>query len=279
MPNNKWVNCLPLFMNFEKLFNNAFLSDVKFEFPNGEILHAHRFILSLNSEVFYEQCSKECNDNTVIKIDNYSFNAFSNFIKLLYTSHLSSSCKNIIDDVLKLCLQYGTNDLKKKIYQCFFLLFDDQNILKFYEIIRQENLNKHLIHYENIIVSHFEKVLKSESFLEINENTLSAVLKLDLVSDVSEVDIFAAVLKWSERACEKDEITSDSCNKRQKLGDNLKLIRFGAMTTEEFGKCVEMEPELFSKKEIISLFSSIANKTENSFGFSCSKKRTIVKKN
>ncbi|XP_065322627.1 uncharacterized protein LOC135929829 [Gordionus sp. m RMFG-2023] len=67
------------------LYNNSYMSDVRFE-VEGEIMYAHKFLLSYSSEMFYTMFhgSIELKDSC-IKIEDLSKHVFGKILKYMYT--------------------------------------------------------------------------------------------------------------------------------------------------------------------------------------------------
>jgi hypothetical protein len=82
-----------------------------------------------------------------------------------------------------------------------------------------------------------KRVFHSESFFEISKETLCRVLRAERLS-VHEVDVFRACLHWAERRVSLLNLAPTATNRRQVLGEALKLIHFPAMNIDEFTKIV-----------------------------------------
>ena len=79
------------------------------------------------------------------------------------------------------------------------------------------------------------EALGAEGFTDIDINTLSAVLDRDSLR-IKEAKLFAAVIKWSEAECLRQNLVLNPDNKRAVLGRVLGQIRFPLMTVEEFAQ-------------------------------------------
>ncbi len=77
------------------------------------------------------------------------------------------------------------------------------------------------------------EALMSEGFVDIDYNTLEAVLGRESLN-AKEMSLFDAVSRWAEAQCGRQDLESTPANKRKVLGKALYLIRVPAMKLEEF---------------------------------------------
>lgn len=272
-----WTHINILQDAFTLLINNEFLSDVKFQFPNGQILFAHSFILCLRSQEFYKNFKGAIGVSKLIQVNDVTYTSFLEFLKYIYTDKFELNYYNAAE-LMKLSIKYGMNALERK---CKDIISNDVNVESVCYILENSinqvctELQKSCLEY---IAKNYLKVLNSKSFTEISQQSVKTILELDTVSDVNEFLIFENVMKWTARACEKDGIPAYGSALRQKLGDNLKLIRFATMSSEEFAKCQGLAPGLLSNDEIVAIFVNIATKNPNRYGFSDRHRMKIMKK-
>lgn len=276
-----WTSIKTIQDAFASLVNNEFLADVRFQFRDGPSLFAHSFILSLRSQQFYDNFHGTVGMMKFIEIDDVSYEIFSEFLKFFYTDSIDLNPSNIVE-MTKLSIKYKIN-----------ILSMDDNCEKDEEIMEdmtidracgtlqdavQKQSNEVQKLTQEFIADHYLTVLNSYSFLDVNETTLKIILELDPVSDVNEFKIFESVINWTTRSCEKDRIVPCGNIRRIKLGDNLKLIRFGAMTFDEFVKCHDLAPGLLTDNEVAAIFLNIGTKITNSLGFSDHERRVKPRK-
>ena len=96
------------------------------------------------------------------------------------------------------------------------------------------------------------EALGAEGFTDIDINTLGAVLDRDSLR-IKEAKLFAAVLKWSEAECLRQNLQLNADNKRAVLGGVLGRIRFPLMTVEEFAQG-PAQSGILTDRECVSLF-------------------------
>ena len=80
-----------------------------------------------------------------------------------------------------------------------------------------------------------DDVVASDVYGDINQTTLAELLKRELLN-VKEVDLFKAVLKWSEAECSRKGIKANAKNKRAVKGNAIYQIRFASITPQEFAQ-------------------------------------------
>lgn len=274
MANYVWndVHCLK--DAFTSIINCEFLSDIKFQFADNREIFAHSFVLSLRSSEFYESLKTTIGTTKLINITDSSYDVFLEFIKFFYIEKCEINETNILE-LFELSKKYCVDDLE---LQCRTVMLSDVNVDNVFDKL-DKSLNVEWNAVQNFtlhfIANNFLQFIEDEKLYEINSSTLKAILSLDEVSDIYEFAIFNAITKWAARACTKDGVEVNACEKRIRLGDNLKLIRFASMTAEDFGKCIQQEPGLFTDVEISTICVSIITNEKNSMGFNKEKRRRL----
>ena len=104
----------------------------------------------------------------------------------------------------------------------------------------------------DVIDHRAEDALKSNSFTEIDHQTLEQILRRDTLR-VEETLVFAAATRWAEAECTRQwrDVNPEQC--REVLGHALYLLRFPAMTLNEFANTAG-QSGILSKDELIAIF-------------------------
>ncbi|MGH0134619.1 UNVERIFIED_CONTAM: hypothetical protein FKN15_023534 [Acipenser sinensis] len=105
--------------------------------------------------------------------------------------------------------------------------------------------------------------VSAEGFTDIDLDTLCAVLERDTLG-IRESRLFAAVVRWAEAECYRQELPLTSENKQKVLGKALALIRFPLMTVEEFAAdtlCAVLERDTLGIRES-RLFAAVVRWAE-----------------
>ena len=123
------------------------------------------------------------------------------FLRFLYTNECELTTDNVAF-VMYLSKKYIVRSLKAKCVESykFFMKADNViSILKQAMSFDEEELEKCCWQF---IESNTRNVIRSKDFKSISQTTLASLLKLDRMN-VSEVELFRAVLKWSDFQCRK----------------------------------------------------------------------------
>ena len=75
--------------------------------------------------------------------------------------------------------------------------------------------------------------------------------------NVKEVDLFKAVVKWSEAECLRKGKESNAKNKRAAMGNTIHQICFASMTLEEFGQNVSRSG-LLTPEEMVLFYDKFS---------------------
>ena len=85
----------------------------------------------------------------------------------------------------------------------------------------------------DVIDNQTVQVLQSDSFTDIDYETLEEILSRDTLN-AEEIVIFNAANRWAEAECTRQGRDANSQNCREVLGGALYLLRFSTMTLDEF---------------------------------------------
>lgn len=273
--NFEWDSGSTLSDAFGKLINNSFLSDIEFSFPDGRSLYAHSFVLCMRSKTYFDTFKSSIGKEKRVAVEDTDYETLLEFLNHIYSDVPTVSDNNPID-VFRLAKKYCVDYLEKK---CITAILRDLKYNTACELLEScgEEEGWGLIEEKVVefIASNYMKVISDESFLNIKSETLQTILELDPVSNDNEREIFKYVMQWATRACEKEDDDVDGMNKRMQLSENLKLIRFAAMTLDEFNMCMNDEPDLLIDMEISAIRSNIETGITNPYGF-LDEKRTIL---
>lgn len=266
----EWSNFINYNNEIGKLFNNPLLSDVKFEFPNNNVIHAHSFVLSMRGKEFFHAFQDSIGIKKLMPIDDISYDAFYNFMKCIYTLDDIKVSDSNCWEYLKISHRYGIPDMEQK---CYKLIKNNMTVSTVCWILQKtidvDGIEKSLqISALNFIDHNLSYILEQESFYSINIKTLHKILEWPYShSSATEMDIFKAVMKWAGMACKRQQIEPSAAAKKSILGNTYKLIRFPSMTAKEFSECIQFEPNFLGENEVTAIFMNISTKCENNLGF------------
>ena len=102
------------------------------------------------------------------------------------------------------------------------------------------------------------EAIVSDAFTDVSQSTLKEFLKRESL-DVKEVDLFKAVVKWSEAECLRKGKEWSTENKLAAMGNAIHQIRFASMTLEEFGQNVSPSG-LLTLAEVVLFYDMFSGK-------------------
>lgn len=117
---------------------------------------------------------------------------------------------------------------------------------------------------ERTFVELSRKAIKSKSFRKLERSLLKRIL---VINDLKckEINLFEAVVRWSEAECRRKHLTVTPANMRSVLGESLHNIRFGHMTMKEFKSGPKASGLL--KKEEVKMIKRFIKKKRLTPGF------------
>ena len=240
------------------MFDNELMSDVSFTCGESRrIFHAHKYVLATSSVVFFAMFYGEIPPKEFpIHIEDAEEESFKEFLRFLYTDDCKITAENAIG-VLYLAKKYLISSLAEKCCEILEASIKPENV---FVVLEQA------VHFDekeleekswNIVSQKTQECLNSEAFCDIGLHTLNALLKKEWLT-VTEVELFKAVLKWTDSECARqgknDE--EDKTARRRVLGDSVYEIRFLAMSHEDIVKYVS-PTEILTDREMICLFQKL----------------------
>uniref|UniRef100_H3BDW5 BTB domain containing 1 n=1 Tax=Latimeria chalumnae TaxID=7897 RepID=H3BDW5_LATCH len=224
---------------FAFLFNNELLSDVRFVVGKGrqaQRIPAHKFVLAAGSAVFDAMFNGGmATTSAEIELPDVEPAAFLALLRFLYSDEVQIGPETVMTTLYTAkkyavpaleahCVEFLTKHLRAD--NAFMLLTQMQacvlNIGKYSQILCLDTIDKSTM-----------DAISAEGFTDIDLDTLCAVLERDTLG-IRESRLFAAVVRWAEAECQRQQLPVTAENKQKVLGKALSLIRFPLMTIEEF---------------------------------------------
>lgn len=139
--------------------------------------------------------------------------------------------------------------------------------------------NKDLLSYcEEKILIDPKSFFDSLSFKNCDRNMLKRIVSIDL--HCYELMVFNACMDWAKQKCEAANIDGNSENCKEQLGDCFHLIRFTAMTNEEFCTVLQNHKSLFDIDTLTDIYTHITLKqplqVENRNQFNTTRRKTTL---
>ena len=222
------------------MFDNELMSDVSFTCGESRrIFHAHKYVLATSSAVFFAMFYGEIPPKEFpIRIEDAEEESFKEFLRFLYTDDCKITAENAIG-VLYLAKKYLISCLAKKCCDILKASIKPENVFAVLEQAIQFDEKELEEKSWNIVLKETWKCLNSEAFCDIGLHTLNALLKKERLT-VTKVELFKAVLKWTDSECARQgiNIEEDKTARRRILGDSVYEICFLEMSHENILKDV-----------------------------------------
>ena len=241
------------------MFDNELMSDVSFACGESHrIFHAHKYVLATSSAVFFAMFYGEIPPKEFpIRIEDAKEESFKEFLRFLYTDDCKITAENAIR-VLYLAKKYLISSLAEKCCEILEASIKPENVFVVLEQAIQFDEKELEEKSWDIVSKKTQECLNSEAFCDIGLHTLNALLKKERLA-VTEVELFKAVLKWTDSECARQDINieEDKTARRRILGDSVYEIRFLAMSQENILKVVS-PTEILTDAENIRILKKLA---------------------
>ena len=220
----------------KQMYNNSFLSDIKFTFGNnksGELFYAHKYVLAISSPVFNEMFyTKTKKAIQTIYLPDHNSEIIVGFFGFIYKEECPTDYEKDLD-VLCLIKQYHIVSFDAVCSQSFERNMEVQKSCKYLDDFLELKAKALAEICLGKIDLYAEEYFTSEYFLKIKQNTLEILLDRDTLY-YNETDIFKAVLKWADHQCSNQSLKPTRENRRMVLGDAIFSTRFLLMNHTEF---------------------------------------------
>lgn len=258
-------------------FNSGFMSDVNFVVGDSDrkkTFTAHRYILGINSPVFYAMFYGNLAEvSSEICIPDAEADSFGEFLRFLYTEECTITGENVMS-VVYLSTKYIVPSLKKKCVR--FLQKTVTPDTAFAVLSQAVHFGADVLEEDcwEVIDTACSEAVQSDAFLNIDHPLLCELLSRDSLN-VKEVDLFRAALKWSANQCQLQGLKGTDEDKRDVLGHALSLLRFPTMTLEEFALNVVHKTNILRDQDIINIFMMFSgqNQREQVRKYSCKSRK------
>lgn len=254
-------------------------ADVKFIFDvdgttNKEIT-ANKIILAGGSTVFRSMLYGALKETEDIKITDFSYDAFCEFINLFYSSSAVLSKENIFE-VIRVVDKYDARDCLPNCEHFLINTMHKDNVCDFLEIAMKINLSKTFSdRVSALIEENSDDVFGTIGFQCCNDEVLKAILQINTMSCANELAVLNAAMDWADHRCRTMDVAATVQNKRAELGESFQLIRFMAMDIKEFLEISELYPGVFTPEEFQEMVQHKirAQPLKLLAHFSCSKRK------
>ena len=239
------------------MFNNPLMSDVVLccEGSSKEF-RSHKYVLATSSSVFYAMFYGELAEkNSTVYLSDTNDESLKEFLRFLYTDDCNLTADNAVF-VLYLAKKYIVPSLAKKCTIFLSSNLAEENVFVVLQQALQFNEKKLEKKCWDMIDLETSEAIVSDAFTDITQSTLAEFLKRESLN-VKEVDLFKAVVKWSEAECLRKGIETSGTNKRVAMGNAIHRIRFLSMTSVEFGHNVSPSG-ILTPEEIILFYDKFS---------------------
>lgn len=248
--------------NCGKLYLNSATADVFFELnvdtEDYEQIPAHKILLSIGSPVFETMFYGSLKEKSEIPIVDASAAAFKVFLSFFYLSEITLD-PDYLAEVTNLCKKYELSDCLKSCEMALIDTLTNDDMCwgyRFGLLMEQEELVKFC---EQKIQENPAEILKTDSFLECNQNVIKYILRL-VHSECEANLIVDASMVWAKAECKRKDLNEDSKNLKDQLGEAFKRIPFDELTFLELAHHTSIYRGFFSIDELETIIQEITIK-------------------
>ena len=240
------------------MFDNVLMSDVSFTCGESRrVYDAHKYVLATSSAVFFAMFYGDIPPNEFpIHIEDTQEESFREFLRFLYSDDCKITAESAIG-VLYFAKKYLISSLAEKCCEILEASIKPENVFVVLEQATKFDEKELEEKSWNIVLTRTQECLNLEAFCDIGLHAVNVLLKKESLA-VPDVELFKAVLKWTDSECARQgiNIEEDKTARRRVLGDSVYEIRFLEMSQEEFA--IHVSPtEVLTDREMIRIFQKL----------------------
>ena len=237
------------------MFDNELMSDVSFTcVESRRIFHAHKYVLATSSAVFYAMFYGDlAQKESTICMTDIGEDSFKEFLHFLYTDKCKITAENATE-VLYLAKKYFVSSLADKCCKVLEASITPDDVFVVLEqavLFDEKDLEAKCW---DIVSKYTFTCTHSEAFCNIGSHTLNSLLKRETLA-IAELDLFKAVLRWTDSECARQgiNIDDDKMARRRILGDSVYEIRFLEMSEKDFATFAS-SAGILTDVEVVAIF-------------------------
>jgi hypothetical protein len=210
--------------------------------------------------------------NSIVHLSDTDEKSLGEFLRFLYTDACNLTTDNVIS-VMYLSKKYIVSSLTEKCVNNLASSIKAENVMSILEQATHFDESKLEMSCWQFIKSNTKQAVASTDFNNVSQKTLASLLRLNELNIV-EVELFRAVLKWSNFQCSKRDIEATRENRRSVIGDAIYDLRFLAMNEKEFSLNVAASG-LLTAEEIVPIYTKFNGIYSPGLKWKLSDKRSI----
>ena len=249
----------------ESIFNQEFLSDVKFVVLDSQggseskKIPAHKFMLAISSPVFCAMFYGELAETKdSVAVSDCEYESLLELFRFIYSDEANLTPDNVMQ-VMYLSKKYMLPSLTDKCSAFLQKNLDASNVFHVLSYAQKYEEKDLLDQCWKVIEEETEEAVKSDGFVTIERSVLEKMVEKETVK-IREVELFKAVDRWAGKECEKQDLVAEGSVKRRILGERIvKGIRFPVMEEKEFADVV-LDSDILTKEEsyhLVKYFNSV----------------------
>ncbi|KAL3078305.1 hypothetical protein niasHT_032711 [Heterodera trifolii] len=224
------------------------------------LLKAHKCVMMFASDVFgsmfrFDDKNAKTKSSVdrphVIEVTDVEAAAFKVMLSFIYAEDLSELNGENAMAVLYAANKYNISLLVKALLA--FPINEMSNVfLAFVEarLLNENDFSRRCLDY---IDQNAETLLKSEEFLQIDQNLLCEIIERDQLKFDDELTIWNAALRWADEKCRQNGTECSAENRRSALGPALFKIRFPLITKRDFSLNI-VSSCVLTMEELLAVF-------------------------
>lgn len=237
------------------MYENKIDCDVTFAVgPAKEVIAAHKYVLISRSAVFYAMLSGPLANSTQnIEVPDIDPETFKKLLQYIYYEDTRMEIDEAYN-ILYAAKKYGIEGLVERCVRLMKTRMTHENvcwILAHSEMYGDQETKQACLDY---FFRYSATSIQSASFTDLSASLIEEILNANKLNLPPE-RIFEALVMWSEKECQRQNLPVIGDNQRKVLGNLLNSVDFSQMDVTYFSEAVS-NSGILPQEKVIALFRS-----------------------
>lgn len=225
------------------------------------LIPAHKSILAADSPVFYREFYVHCREATTFRISNTSPDLLCKFLASFYGKSMQLH-RAELPELMQMAYDFDAGKCKETCHAFMHKSLDTgiDDVLWILQFALNYNCKQIRERCIETIHRYGDFLIETDAFLTSTRQVFKLIVGADFAGR-NEKKLFAACVEWAKRRIEVQNVPTPNDIHRE-IGKCFEMIRFDAMSAEQFVECLSEFTMIFGPDEIQAISRTISGRRQ-----------------